>query len=69
MKTIEPFELEKIEEQLKNSISILLLMESDLSAEETDGVYYGAVKVVRSILLETKKELENIILTFSEEEE
>ena len=44
-------------------------MESDLSAEETDGVYYGAVKVVRSILLETKKELENIILTFSEEEE
>ena len=44
-------------------------MESDLSAEETDGVYYGAVKVVHSILSEAKKELENLILPFPEVEE
>ena len=69
MKTIEPFELEKIEDQLKNSISILSLMESDLSTEDTDGVYYGAVKVVHSILSEAKKELERLRVTFPEVEE
>lgn len=69
MKTIEPFELEKIEEQLRNSISILSLMETDLSTEDTDGVYYGAVKVVHSMLSEAKKELENLILPFPEVEE
>ena len=69
MKTIEPFELEKIEEQLRNSISILSLMETDLSTEDTDGVYYGAVKVVHSILSETKKELERLRVTFPEVEE
>ena len=49
--------VEKAKENLQDAISLLIMLENDLSTLESDEIHLRAVKVTHEILKEVQKEL------------
>lgn len=49
--------VEKARENLQDAISLLIMLENDLSTQESDEIHLRAVKVTHEILKEVQKEL------------
>ena len=49
--------VEKARENLQDAISLLIMLENDLSTLESDEIHLRAVKVTHEILKEVQKEL------------
>lgn len=54
-------ELEIINDNLLNAMSLLRLLETDIAADMSDGVHYRAVKVIQKMVDTAQKELAVII--------
>lgn len=54
-------ELEIINDNLLNSMSLLRLLETDIAADTSDGIHYRAVKVIQRIVDKAQKDLAVII--------
>lgn len=49
--------VEKAKENLQDAISLLIMLENDLSTQESDEIHLRAVRVTHEILKEVQKEL------------
>lgn len=49
--------VEKARENLQDAISLLIMLENDLSTQESDEIHLRAVRVTHEILKEAQKEL------------
>lgn len=65
-KTINVSELKEVVEEINNSISLLMLLETDLSMERSDEVYYRSVKIIHNMLLDANSKLAESIQGFNE---
>ncbi len=57
-------ELKEVSEQIKNSISVLMLLETDLSMKHSDEVYYRSISIIHNIMLKADSKLQDLIKTF-----
>lgn len=49
--------VESVKENLQDAISLLIMLENDLSAQESDEIHLRAVKIVHEILKKASQEL------------
>ena len=49
--------VEKAKENLQDAISLLIMLENDLSTQESDEIHLRAVKIVHEILKKASQEL------------
>ena len=49
--------VEKVRENLQDAISLLIMLENDLSTQESDEIHLRAVKIVHEILKKASQEL------------
>ena len=49
--------VEKVRENLQDAISLLIMLENDLSTHESDEIHLRAVKIVHEILKKASQEL------------
>lgn len=57
-------ELKEVSEQIKNSISVLMLLETDLSMKHSDEVYYRSINIIHNIMLKADSKIQDLIKTF-----
>ena len=53
--------LQDIQEKLQEAISIIIVFETDLSAECSDGVYYRVIKVIHRMLSEIQHTVDSLV--------
>ena len=53
--------LQDAQERIQEAISVIVVLETDLSVEGSDGVYSGVIKVVHRILSEAKHTVDELI--------
>ncbi|MBD5453795.1 MAG: hypothetical protein HDR30_05690 [Lachnospiraceae bacterium] len=49
--------VESVKENLQDAISLLIMLENDLSTQESDKIYLRAVKIVHEILKKASQQL------------
>lgn len=54
-------QLQDIQEKLQEAISVMIVFETDLSAECSDGVYYRVIKVIHRMLTEVQHTVEVLV--------
>lgn len=59
-------ELQGIQEILHEIICILIVLETDLSVECSDGVYYSVVKVIHRMLSDAQHTVEGLVQCIKE---
>ena len=58
---MEKESINEIQEKIQEALSIIIVLETDLSLECSDGVYCNVVKVIHRILLETQQAVEELV--------
>lgn len=53
--------LQDIQEKLQEAISIIIVFETDLSVECSDGVYYRVIKVIHRMLSEIQHTVDALV--------
>lgn len=53
--------LQDVQEKLEEAISVIIVFETDLSAECSDGVYYRVIKVIHRMLSEVQHTVEALV--------
>lgn len=58
-----------MQERIQEAISIMIVFETDLSAECVDGVYYRVIKVIHRILTEVQHTVDALVQSVKESAE
>ena len=53
-------QLEEVNEKLLTALSLIMILETDLTVERSDGVYYRAVKVIHGIIDEAQQGIKTL---------
>lgn len=53
--------MQEVQERVAEVISIIMILETDMSAECSDGVYYRVVRVIHRILSEAQQAVEDLV--------
>lgn len=61
--------LQDIQEKMQEAISVMIVFETDLSAECSDGVYYRVIKVIHRMMTEVQHTVEELVQSIEKSSE
>lgn len=61
MSELHTEKMEEINEKLLTALSLIMIMETDLTVSRTDTTYCRAVKVIHRIIADAQKELAELV--------
>lgn len=61
--------LQSVQERIQEVISIIIVFETDLSTECSDGVYYRVIKVIHRMLTEVQQTVDELVQCIKESTE
>ena len=59
-------QLQELQEKLQEVLSIILILEADVSAECSDGIYYRVIKVVHRMLSDIQRAMDYLVQSAEE---
>ena len=67
--SIYGYKLQEVQEKVQEALSVIIVLETDLSVECSDGIYSNVVRIIHRILLETQQAVEELVQSAKESTE